>query len=244
MEEELKSEKTGVTVGKWIREKTLLSPQPCEWAYRETYQSLHYYEINCRNLQKSISGFYSREKRGEERDTGFRLLGKERVGKKIYFRVQFTKSSAEASGKIRELGRQKNYGGKRNTNQELPTRSDREENPNLQYFVSLAKEPEQNRDINPDLRIFFDESCPLIYNQISFDFYWDNQIYHEFTISCTQTTAISVIRIPANKFGEIRIGKESLQTIQPGKKFLGTGLLKVWKGDHLTWDEVKVYPYE
>jgi hypothetical protein len=225
---------------KWInslRYRNIQISQECNLKEKQRLDSVHYIQIQCGSqifdklihFQKSMLGDIS----------SVRLERTHRFGNNYYIEISINSYNQQNAGK-----REKKFSSIAPQTNATFLRDTYGANPNLTYFKDMAKKQNLNDEIQPNLFIYFDRTCPLEYLGANHDFYWDDKIFHDFSISCLDQSLVSIVRIEANNLGELKVGNVLRKNINQGERFLAYMILKSWKNDKIQWRDIQLYPYE
>ncbi|WCL48776.1 hypothetical protein [Leptospira sp. GIMC2001] len=213
----------------WINQSIIFQSSPCRMWERDRIRSVSYYSLQCGG--QAFDGFIGFGQKPNLNIRSFKINSLQSIGNREYISISILDGKHWSDSNLREKPLTKV--------QNAP-----ESNPNLHYFINVAARNSNNESLKPNLSIFFDSSCPLEYLGANHDFYWDNQIYHEFNITCVKESIVSLVKIKANKFGEVLVGDSYRQNIPVGTKFLASMRLNSWSGDRIQWEEERIYPYD
>ena len=123
-----------------------------------------------------------------------------------------------------------------------PSSSFKPNSSTLQIFSQIYKFPLKLKTMRGS-EIFFDASCPLKFNKIEHDYYWDKKIFYIFSISCIHDTTSSLVYLEADENGKILVGKNPVSNIKTGELFLAKLKLRSVNREKIKWEPVFVYPY-
>lgn len=91
--------------------------------------------------------------------------------------------------------------------------------------------------------LFFDSSCPLEFISVNNDFYWEQNIFFKFRITCIENSNYAIIQIPADKEGKLLVGKEKVFNLTPGELFFAKMTIHSIVNEKIKWENINVYPY-
>lgn len=195
-----------------------------------SYDVVQYYRLRCGGRPREILAEFQGQPKSSPIPPGhFRVLGKRHFGKGVYWEIQLGKR-VESSGLSKVS--QKN---------DQPDKTKRYNNPNLFFFQSIARDKTRRKEAPSQIEVFFDHSCPLVFQAKDNQFYWDAMTSYRFEVSCVRDSNLGTIRIPADKNGNLIASNTVVKNIQPGDKFLLKATLAKLTDEHAFWESFTLY---
>ncbi len=220
-----------------LRHKIIPISQDCSLKEKQKIESVHYFQIQCGNLVFDKLILFKKYTLGDI--SSIRLERTSQFGNKHYIEI-----SINPSASFKPIPKEKNIPPSLTQNDTSIQKNAYGSNPNLTYFKDMAQKQNLDSEIHPNLSIYFDRTCPLEYLGANHDFYWDDKIFHDFSISCLDQSLVALVRIEADKLGELKVGNVLRKNINQGERFLAFMVLKSWQNDKIQWRDIQLYPYE
>lgn len=227
-------EKDARPLKEWFKQHGTVHIGECKFRSLPESEEIQYLSLDCPG--KKLNGFfYSGEERlrSPERIDSFRVKGPVKLGKSVYWELEFSAENLKvASSKPAP-------GDKSNPETKLVDKTSTV-NFGLQYFLSIAKHP-IDRPTPKGKEIFFDSSCPLLYLGKDADFYWDKSLYYSFQASCLPDSPYSWIRIKADLSGNVLVDNQPTEELQEGARYLAKLKLESVEKDKIVWSDAELF---
>jgi len=229
----LLDEKTSVEVGK-VRRFPLMDESRNRLRLSADYDQFAFYSIRCGEKTREIFVESKVERRRSEPKRGnFLVLGKKRMGSLLYWEIQTAKQDSLA---LQNKTPASTTGSKAKTNPAIY------QNSNLMYLQSLAKDPHKRKGESPSqLEVFFDHTCPIIFQEKDSSFYWDGTIAYRFEISCIRNSPYAILRVPGDKNGNLLVSAVPAKSLQAGDRFFAKAVLTKLTEEQAFWDQFQVF---
>ncbi len=201
------------------------------------FDIVRYFSITCGSSQREVLIEFKDKKRNRSISKGSIVVyGKQKFGNRFYWEIgtavgenfAAVRAGAPTQSKV-TLSRN----GSVDPNQY--------DNPNLMFFKSLARDPNRRKESKTDLVLFFDHTCPLVFQSKDQSFYWDQSIAYRFEISCTRDSPYGSIRVPGNKNGELTVSGTIAQNVKTGDRFFAKVRLTKITDEQAFWGDFQLY---
>ncbi|TGN17183.1 LIC11113 family protein [Leptospira idonii] len=254
--EELKADgkiTIGVQIKNWIRNKNLFAFQDssgCKLKGSGSYQTVRYYSLDCESGNKEGLIRFSQAKLEKQIPPGhFRLAGYHKIGNKNYLEVVMGPSEVDNIAANQTHTYNKNdlefdYPGTKSvfTSKTEKKNSFRElKNPNLIYFKTIAYDENRRKESPSSIEVFFDDTCPLLFQEVDESFYWDNTISYVFQISCVKNTPYALVRVPGNPAGKLEVSGVVSGNPAKGDRFFAKLKMRKITNEQAFWEEHKLF---
>lgn len=201
------------------------------------FDIVRYFSITCGNFQREVLIEFKDKKNPKTVTKGsFLVLGKQKFGNRFYWEIATASGENFATAKSGSPSKPKETLVR-------PTDSDpnQYENPNLLYFKSLARDNNRRKEAVSNLILFFDHTCPLVFQSKDQNFYWDQSIAYRFEISCTRDSPYGTIRVPGNKNGELVVSGTLAKNLKLGDRFFAKARLTKITDEQAFWGDFQLY---
>jgi|GEM_PF-2556877 len=209
--------------------------------------SVRYFGIQCEGeLREGLISFGNQKSIPHIPDGSFKILGKEKIGRKIFVKIVLSPRANKPSLQAKqsndtEFNYEQISGTKKKKEKSIEKQSDLSSNANLTYFRNIAFDKNRRKLSPSGLEIFFDHTCPLKFLEVDESFYWDNTISFVFEISCVKNSPYAIVRVPGNKKNKLVVSNQEAETPQKGDSFLARLKLRKLSNERAYWEDFKIY---
>lgn len=216
---------------KMAKKKSSFTLENCVLVHTENFDSLAYYKLECnqRKYDNFLTWAKVRELPGRE-IRGFRILELMNVGNRVYIRFEPEESLEPV---------------RKNLTTSVPedpkATPKLQANTGLEYFLSIADKPRERKDFPKSLEVFFDNSCPLKFLFLDTSYKWEESTYFTFQVSCKPNSPYSLVRIPSDSDGYIRVDNSRKRDFKTGEKFLGKLKIDSIQKSQIVWKEAELF---
>jgi len=209
----------------WIEKKIPVRMENCRFLTRETISTVIYLTLRCPDGEKNNFIHFGKKGSYPASDT-IRIVGIHTIGKRKYTEIEYLESANPPSHLERFQTRPKDL-------------------TNLTIFLELLRIPTEQRKEYEGMEVFFHKDCPLRYLGFNHDFDWDNSAFHEFEITCINTSeGPMIVSFHGDSLGRIPLDNKMVTELTPGKFFLARVFLERWNKDSIVWKDALIYSYE